>query len=53
MPRIPLLCTDDELNHDDIKRLRQLWDDGIASGSAGEMVMSAARLVSGWRSPRL
>jgi antitoxin ParD1/3/4 len=33
-----------ELKLDDIKRLRQLWQDGLASGSAGEIDMIALRL---------
>lgn len=33
-----------ELRQEDIKRLRQLWDDGIASGSAGPIDMDALRL---------
>jgi antitoxin ParD1/3/4 len=28
-----------ELRQEDIKRLRQMWDAGIASGSAGELDM--------------
>jgi antitoxin ParD1/3/4 len=32
-----------ELQQDDIRRLRQLWDEGIASGSAGELDMTALR----------
>jgi antitoxin ParD1/3/4 len=32
-----------ELRQDDIRRLRQLWDDGIASGSAGELDLKALR----------
>lgn len=32
-----------ELRQDDIKRLRQLWDEGIASGSAGELDMKKLR----------
>ncbi|MCO4052711.1 MAG: type II toxin-antitoxin system ParD family antitoxin [Bosea sp.] len=33
-----------ELQQDDIRRLRQLWQDGLASGSAGEFDMTALRL---------
>jgi antitoxin ParD1/3/4 len=33
-----------ELQQDDIRRLRQLWQDGLASGSAGELDMAALRL---------
>jgi antitoxin ParD1/3/4 len=33
-----------ELRQEDIKRLRQMWDAGIASGSAGELDMKALRL---------
>jgi antitoxin ParD1/3/4 len=32
-----------ELQQDDLHRLRQLWDEGIASGSAGEVDMRALR----------
>jgi antitoxin ParD1/3/4 len=32
-----------ELRQEDIRRLRQLWDEGIASGSAGELDMKALR----------
>jgi antitoxin ParD1/3/4 len=32
-----------ELRQEDIKRLRQRWDDGIASGSAGELDMKKLR----------
>jgi antitoxin ParD1/3/4 len=32
-----------ELRHEDIKRLRQMWDDGIANGSAGELDMKKLR----------
>lgn len=32
-----------ELRQEDIKRLRQLWDTGIASGSAGAVDMQALR----------
>jgi antitoxin ParD1/3/4 len=31
------------LQQDDIRRLRQLWQDGVASGSAGEVDMTALR----------
>jgi antitoxin ParD1/3/4 len=33
-----------ELQQDDIRRLRQLWQDGLASGSAGELDMVALRM---------
>ena len=33
-----------ELQQHDIRRLRQLWQDGLASGSAGELDMAALRL---------
>lgn len=29
---------------DNVRRLRQLWQDGLASGSAGELDMAALRL---------
>ncbi|MBR0752613.1 type II toxin-antitoxin system ParD family antitoxin [Bradyrhizobium jicamae] len=32
-----------ELRQDEIKRLRQLWDEGVASGSAGVLDMKALR----------
>ena len=32
-----------ELRQEDIKRLRQLWDAGLASGSAGELDMQELR----------
>jgi antitoxin ParD1/3/4 len=32
-----------ELRQEDIKRLRQMWDAGIASGSAGELDMKKLR----------
>ena len=32
-----------ELSQEDIKRLRQMWDDGIASGSAGKLDMTKLR----------
>ncbi|PPD16120.1 MAG: type II toxin-antitoxin system ParD family antitoxin [Methylobacterium sp.] len=32
-----------ELQREDIRRLRQLWDEGLASGSAGDPDMSALR----------
>ena len=32
-----------ELRQEDIKRLRQMWDDGITSGSAGELDMKKLR----------
>jgi antitoxin ParD1/3/4 len=32
-----------ELRQEDIKRLRQMWDAGIASGSAGELEMKKLR----------
>jgi antitoxin ParD1/3/4 len=32
-----------ELRQEDIRRLRQLWDEGIASGSAGELDMQELR----------
>jgi antitoxin ParD1/3/4 len=32
-----------ELRQQDIERLRQLWDAGIASGSAGELDMEKLR----------
>ncbi len=31
------------LQQDDIRRLRQLWQEGLASGSAGELDMAALR----------
>ncbi len=33
-----------ELKQDDIRRLRQLWQQGVASGSAGELDMAALRI---------
>jgi antitoxin ParD1/3/4 len=33
-----------ELQQDDIRRLRQLWQEGVASGSAGELDMAALRI---------
>lgn len=33
-----------ELRQEDIKRLRQLWDAGVASGPAGDLDMSKLRL---------
>jgi antitoxin ParD1/3/4 len=33
-----------ELQQDDIRRLRQLWQQGVASGSAGELDMAALRI---------
>jgi antitoxin ParD1/3/4 len=33
-----------ELRQEDIKRLRQMWDAGIESGSAGELDMKKLRL---------
>ena len=33
-----------ELKQDDIRRLRQLWQEGVASGSAGELDMAALRI---------
>lgn len=33
-----------ELQREDIRRLRQLWDEGLASGSAGQLDMNALRL---------
>ncbi len=33
-----------ELLQDDIRRLRQLWQEGVASGSAGELDMAALRI---------
>lgn len=32
-----------ELRQDDIRRLRHLWDEGVASGSAGELDMKKLR----------
>jgi len=32
-----------ELRQEDIKRLRQLWDEGVASGSAGELDLTELR----------
>lgn len=32
-----------ELRQEDIKRLRQLWDEGVASGSAGKVDMQELR----------
>jgi antitoxin ParD1/3/4 len=32
-----------ELRQEDIKRLRHMWDDGVASGSAGELDMKKLR----------
>ena len=32
-----------ELRHEDIKRLRQMWDAGVASGSAGAQDMKKLR----------
>jgi antitoxin ParD1/3/4 len=32
-----------ELHQEDIKRLRQMWDAGVASGSAGELGMKKLR----------
>jgi antitoxin ParD1/3/4 len=32
-----------ELRQEDIKRLRQLWDEGVASGSAGPVDMDGLR----------
>ena len=32
-----------ELRQEDIRRLRQMWDDGIASGSAGKLDMKKLR----------
>ena len=32
-----------ELRQEDIKRLRQLWDKGLASGSAGELDLQELR----------
>ncbi|MGX9430632.1 MULTISPECIES: ribbon-helix-helix domain-containing protein [Bradyrhizobium] len=32
-----------ELRQEDIRRLRQMWDDGVASGSAGELDMKKPR----------
>src|SRR5258708_33636785 len=32
-----------ELRQEDIKRLRQMWDTGLASGSAGELDMQELR----------
>ena len=33
-----------ELQQDDLRRLRQLWQEGVASGSAGELDMAALRI---------
>lgn len=35
-----------ELRQEDIRHLRQLWDQGIASGSAGEQDMAKLRGVA-------
>jgi antitoxin ParD1/3/4 len=32
-----------ELHQEDIKRLRQMWDEGVASGSAGKQNMKKLR----------
>jgi len=32
-----------ELRQEDIKRLRQMWDEGVASGSAGKLSMKKLR----------
>lgn len=32
-----------ELRQEDINRLRRMWDEGVASGSAGEMNMNRLR----------
>jgi antitoxin ParD1/3/4 len=32
-----------ELQQDDIRRLRQLWQEGLSSGSAGELDMTTLR----------
>lgn len=32
-----------ELRQEDIKRLRQMWDEGVASGSAGKLNMQKLR----------
>lgn len=32
-----------ELRQEDIKRLRQMWDEGVSSGSAGKMDMKKLR----------
>ncbi|KPF95713.1 CopG family transcriptional regulator [Rhodopseudomonas sp. AAP120] len=32
-----------DLRQEDVRRLRQLWDEGIASGSAGEVDLPALR----------
>jgi antitoxin ParD1/3/4 len=32
-----------ELRHEDVKRLRQLWDEGVASGSVGKFDMGKLR----------
>lgn len=34
---------DDELRRQDVRRLRHLWDQGIASGTAGELEMTKLR----------
>ncbi len=47
-----------DLQQDDIRRLRQLWQEGIASGSAGKLDLAAlrrearARLVGVGRAPK-
>ena len=33
-----------DLQQDDLRRLRQLWQEGVASGSAGELDMAALRI---------
>jgi antitoxin ParD1/3/4 len=38
-----------ELRREDIKRLRRMWDAGIASGSAGELDMKKLRREAGAR----
>jgi antitoxin ParD1/3/4 len=32
-----------ELPQDDIKRLRQMWDEGVTSGTAGKVDMKKSR----------
>jgi antitoxin ParD1/3/4 len=41
-----------KLSEQDIKQLRQMWDAGIASGSAGEMDMKKLRREAGTRLKR-
>jgi len=36
-----------ELRQEDIKRLRQMWDEGVASGPAGKLNMDARKRLEG------